>query len=306
MRSRLQSLIFTGFLVWGTMSCDRNIAPFVPGEAPRQPDLSRIFPAPEAESPMAGAPGMGGGGPDRAGNSSVGRPGAAVRGRVSLAEPADGSRGTLFIIARPEGVVGGPPLAVLRVPSPEFPLAFEIGPEQVMIPGMRFEGPIALTARLDGDGDAMTRDPNDPETRSPLAVVPGFVGVELLLSRTSSVPGPPTDSVAERAAGVRGRVSLGESLSDRRGTLFIIARARGVERGPPMAVLRISDPRFPLDFEIGPDQVMIPGMRFAGAIDLTARLDSDGDAMTRDDSDPQTAGALAVVPGAVGVEVRLR
>jgi hypothetical protein len=236
---------------------------------------------------------------------------------VSLAEPADGRRGTLFIIARPEGVVGGPPLAVLRVQSPEFPLAFEIGPDQVMIPGMRFEGPIALTARLDGDGDAMTRDANDPETRSSLAVVPGSVGVELLLSLASSVPSfpprsasstppPSTGSVAERAAGVRGRVSLGDSLRDRSGTLFIVARARGVERGPPMAVLRISDPSFPLDFEIGPDQVMIPGMRFAGAIDLTARLDSDGDAMTRDDSDPQTAGPLAVVPGAVGVEVRLR
>ncbi|HIL01137.1 MAG TPA: hypothetical protein EYG06_03550 [Myxococcales bacterium] len=317
MRSGLQSVVLTGFLVLGTMSCDRNIAPFVPGETPRQPDLSRIFPAPESESPMAGAPGMGGGGPARTGNSGVGRPGAAVRGRVSLAEPAAGHRGTLFIIARPEGVVGGPPLAVLRVSSPEFPLAFEIGPDQVMIPGMRFEGPIALTARLDGDGDAMTRDAGDPETPNSVAVVPGSLGVELLLSSGSSVPSSPArspsstprpsrDAVAERVAGVRGRVSLGDSLGDRTGTLFIVARARGVERGPPMAVLRISDPRFPLDFEIGPDQVMLPGVRFAGAIDLTARLDSDGDAMTRDDSDPQTAGPLAVVSGAVGVEVLLR
>ena len=204
-------------------------------------------------------------------------------------------------------------MAVLRVPSPEFPLAFEIGPDQVMIPGMRFEGPIALTARLDGDGDAMTRDANDPETRSPLGTVPGSVGVELLLSRASSVPSspsvmavPPPDGAADRSAGVRGRVSLSESAIGRAGTLFIVARARGAERGPPMAVLRISDPQFPLDFEIGPAQVMIPGRRFAGAIDLTARLDSDGDAMTRDESDPRTAEPLAVVPGSVGVELLLR
>ena len=191
MRNRFQSLVLTAFLVSGTLGCDRNIAPFVPGETPREPDLSRIFPAPEETSPVAGAPGMAGGGAAgggepgggmaRPGNSAAGRPGAAIRGRVSLAEPADGRPGTLFIIARSEGAVGGPPLAVLRVPSPEFPLAFEIGPDQVMIPGMRFEGPIALTARLDGDGDAMTRDANDPETRSPLGVVPGSVGVELLL-----------------------------------------------------------------------------------------------------------------------------
>jgi len=72
-------------------------------------------------------------------------------------------------------------MAVLRIPSPSFPLAFEIGPDQVMIPGMRFEGPIALTARLDGDGDAMTRDASDPQTAQPVAVVPGTLGVELLL-----------------------------------------------------------------------------------------------------------------------------
>jgi len=77
--------------------------------------------------------------------------------------------------------VGGPPLAVLRIPDPRFPLAFEIGPDQVMMPGMRFEGAIALTARLDADGDAMTRDDGDPQTRSPMAVVPGSLGVELLL-----------------------------------------------------------------------------------------------------------------------------
>ena len=114
-------------------------------------------------------------------NASSGRSGASVRGRVSLAPEASGRGGTLFIIARRQGMTAGPPLAVLRVTSPNFPLAFEIGPDQVMIPGMRFEGPISLTARLDGDGDAMTRDDSDPQTGQPVAVVPGTLGVELLL-----------------------------------------------------------------------------------------------------------------------------
>ena len=130
---------------------------------------------------MARAPGAAGGGSGPAADPSVGRPGAAVRGNVNLSEAANGRAGTLFIIARPQGAVGGPPLAVLRIPDPRFPLAFEIGPDQVMMPGMRFEGAIALTARLDADGDAMTRDDGDPQTRSPMAVIPGSLGVELLL-----------------------------------------------------------------------------------------------------------------------------
>ena len=35
--------------------CDRNMEPFVPGEKPRQPDLSKIFPAGAERSAEAGA-----------------------------------------------------------------------------------------------------------------------------------------------------------------------------------------------------------------------------------------------------------
>ena len=181
MRKGTAALVFAVLLAGGQWGCDRNIAPFVPGEKPRQPDLSRIFPAPDEAAPIArgaAAPFAGSGG---AGDADVGRPGAAVRGHVNLAESAKARGGTLFIIARRQGAVGGPPLAVLRIPDPSFPLAFEIGPDQVMIPGMRFEGTIGLSARLDADGDAMTRDAGDPQSGDPVAVVPGTLGVELLL-----------------------------------------------------------------------------------------------------------------------------
>ena len=294
MRSSANSTVILSLLVLGMLSCDRNIAPYVPGELPREPDLSRIFPAPEEIPAMAGA---------GSAAASAGRPGAAVRGNVRLSSSAEGAQGTLFIIARPQGASGGPPLAVLRVAAPEFPFAFELGPDQVMIPGMRFEGPIDLTARLDGDGDAMTRDPGDPQTESPLAVVPGLVGVELVLGSGGSASSQPPGA---RSQGIQGRISLAESAASRRGTLFIVARARGAKRGPPMAVLRIPAPEFPLDFEIGPEQVMLPGVRFEGPIDLTARLDSDGDAMTREEGAPQTREPLQVAPGSTGVEILLR
>ena len=181
MPNGLQWIVVAGALAWASAGCDRNIAPFVPGEEPRRPDLSRIYPAPEQAPAMARNSAAAGPPSPAAADASVGRPGASVRGNVNLAEAANGRTGTLFIIARRQGAVGGPPLAVLRVPDPRFPLAFEIGPDQVMIPSMRFEGAIALTARLDADGDAMTRDDGDPQTETPQAVVPGSVGVELLL-----------------------------------------------------------------------------------------------------------------------------
>ena len=75
--------------------------------------------------------------------------------------------------------------------------------------------------------------------------------------------------------------------------------------GPPLAVLRIAAPSFPVDFEIGPGDVMIPSMRFEGEIELSARLDSDGNAMTRLAGDLTGAASSAHAPGASGVDILL-
>ena len=87
----------------------------------------------------------------------------------------------LFVIARPAGVTAGPPLAVLRIPAPRFPVAFEIGPANVMIPSMRFQGDIGITVRLDSDGNAMTKLPGDLEGTSKDFHQPGASGVEIVL-----------------------------------------------------------------------------------------------------------------------------
>jgi hypothetical protein len=60
----------------------------------------------------------------------------------------------LFIFARPEGVLRGPPLAVIRLEKGEFPYPFRLGQDNVMMPGAVFEGNVTLTVRLDKDGDA--------------------------------------------------------------------------------------------------------------------------------------------------------
>ena len=72
------------------------------------------------------------------------------------------ARATLYIVARPAGAGGGPPLAVKRIAAPTFPVSFSLGPADVMMPGMAFEGALNLSARLDGDGDPLTREAGEP------------------------------------------------------------------------------------------------------------------------------------------------
>ncbi len=178
-------------LAASVVGCDRNIEPYKPGERSSPPDLARIFPGPaggkavpEMANADSGAPDRSALPPSRAEGSAVTSPagGAAIEGRIELAaELARPDAGVLFVIARPQGTQGGPPLAVLRIPDPEFPLEFSIGPQNVMIPSMRFEGAISLSARLDADGNAMTRGSGDISSRVEEPLAPGATGVTLLL-----------------------------------------------------------------------------------------------------------------------------
>ncbi|MFP6655585.1 MAG: hypothetical protein VCB25_08150, partial [Myxococcota bacterium] len=129
--------------------------------------------------------------PSRAEGSATGASRAStaapIEGTISLSAESVASRpagAVLFVIARPDGVTAGPPLAVLRITDPEFPYAFRIGPENVMIPSMRFEGAIALSARLDADGNAMTRSAEDISTAVISSLAPGASGVRLVLTRS--------------------------------------------------------------------------------------------------------------------------
>jgi len=166
-------------------ACDRNLEPFDPAEEPRQPDLSRIFPA-GAEGPPAveGAPlemppappGM------RGAPALAAEGGEPIRGTLRIAselQAAQPAGAVLFLIARSEAA--GPPLAVKRIEAPRFPLDFELGPDDRMLKSMPFAGPLRLTARLDADGNATSRTPGDLQGVVKTAVLPGASGVELVL-----------------------------------------------------------------------------------------------------------------------------
>ncbi|MEZ4332331.1 MAG: hypothetical protein R3F35_11290 [Myxococcota bacterium] len=213
-RARWRSAGLAGLLsVALGFGCDRNIEPYEPGEEPREPDLTRIFPG----SPSGPASGIAAGGEAGAGAARGAFPPSRTEGDGSVADamPAPASPGArggeaaggaapisgrielpaaleaqqpagavLFVIARPQGQAGGPPLAVLRIPDPSFPLDFEIGPGDVMIPSMRFAGPISLTARLDADGNAMTRGASDLASEEASPLEPGATDVRLVLGRS--------------------------------------------------------------------------------------------------------------------------
>lgn len=176
------------------LGCDRAVEPYVPGEEPSQPDLSKIFPegAERAtkEGPMPGQGGARPGMPGATGGRGAPPPVAGgsepLRGTITLApelERKAPAGAILFIIARgAQG--GGPPLAVKRVESPRFPLDFEIGPDDRMIEAMPFAGPLQLSARLDADGNAMTRNPGDLQGEAPGTYEPGATGIALTIDQS--------------------------------------------------------------------------------------------------------------------------
>ena len=129
-------------------------------------------------------------------------------------------------------------------------------------------------------------------------------------SRTGGTPpgAAPSQAPAAAAEGepIRGRIVLAPELTDSvpaSGVLFLIARTGSA--GPPTAVKRVASPRFPLEFEIGPDDRMIETMPFTGPFQLSARVDSDGSATSRTPGDLQGQVDAAVSPGATGVQLVL-
>jgi hypothetical protein len=282
-------------------ACDRRVEPYVaPADEPpkvdrpvRVPGLEN--PAPTARMPL-GPPETAGA---RTGVPSGAASGEPIRGSISVADGGATSGAVLFLIARVPDTPG-PPLAVKRLPVGPFPLEFEIGPADEMVQGRPWVGPIALSARVDRDGDPLTRDDADTSAELASPVAPGATGVELRLERGGAVQSPPAAASSEP---IRGTISLADGGATSGAVLFLIARVPGTP-GPPLAVKRLPVGPFPLEFEIGPEDVMIQGRPWVGPIALSARVDRDGDAMTRD-SDTSAELAAPVAPGATGVELRL-
>ncbi len=214
--------------------------------------------------------------------------GKTIRGVVRVAPKLkDKAKGkaAIFIIAR--GSRPGPPLAVMRILNPSFPLEFTMSEQNVMMQGVAFEGEVSLIAKLDGDGKVGTQ-PGDifGGARGPVQV--GARGVEIVLTQEAKGEAAPKPATREDTGEViSGTIEIAPALRAKaagKPVLFLIARKGG--GGPPLAVVRVASPRFPLAFEISKRNVMIPGVPFEGVVTLSARLDADGSA------GPASAGDL--------------
>lgn len=175
----LRWIVSLSLLLVPAAACHRNVEPFDPDEQVVEPDLSAIFPegverskARESTSPLMP---MG----RRREAEAAGPP---LTGRVLLAPELAGrvpEGAVMFLMARAPD--SGPPVAVKRIPNPQFPLSFELGPDDRMPHDMPFEGPFQVTARVDGDGDAATHQAGDLQGAAPGTHQPGATGVTILI-----------------------------------------------------------------------------------------------------------------------------
>jgi tetratricopeptide (TPR) repeat protein len=91
----------------------------------------------------------------------------------------------LFLSARPPGVTRGPPTWVKRVPVTSFPLTFTLGPADDMV-GVPVPAELVVTARIDRDGNPVTKTADDLEGKSE-TLKPGTKGVVITLA-AAAVP----------------------------------------------------------------------------------------------------------------------
>lgn len=130
--------------------------------------------------------------------NAQGNPGAAplagsaatIKGTITLdaARAADVKPGSvLYIIVRRDAGEGqrGSLIASkkVEVTGPGlFPLTYEIGPENVMMGGTSLEGQVRVEARIDQDGDAISKQPGDIAGARSGALAVGAGGVDFTLS----------------------------------------------------------------------------------------------------------------------------
>jgi len=82
----------------------------------------------------------------------------------------------------------------------------------------------------------------------------------------------------------------------------VFARKTGQSKGPPSAVLRIAQPRFPLKFTLGPGNAMIPNTPFTGPFTITAKFSPTGNALQKEGTLIGTT-KKTIQPGAKDVSI---
>lgn len=123
-----------------------------------------------------------------------GSPGEPVAGVIKLGDDVSTSdvkpTDVLFIMARESqgGSRAGRLVAVQRHGQLTFPKRFELSSKDAMVPGVPFKGPFVVYARLDKDGDPMTRGPDDLYGAVPDPVNSGVDTANIVLKKRGPAP----------------------------------------------------------------------------------------------------------------------
>jgi len=107
---------------------------------------------------------------------------ARLSGVVEVDRSAQGrvaGGGIVFVTVRPAGMTTGPPVAVKRLSAASLPGAFAITSADSML-GQELPERVRIEARLDPDGDPLTRAATDPSARLE-DVKLGSTGLRLVL-----------------------------------------------------------------------------------------------------------------------------
>lgn len=127
------------------------------------------------------------------------------------------------------------------------------------------------------------------------------------LGRAAVGQAPKTNAAAPSQAIVTGTIKVSDALKDKipaNATLFIVARPHGAG-GPPALVKRVSGVTFPYEFRLASDDVMMPNAPVPEALSVSARVDQDGDAISRSPGDLMGMVKTPVAKGSSGVELVL-
>jgi cytochrome c-type biogenesis protein CcmH len=129
-------------------------------------------------------------------------------------------------------------------------------------------------------------------------------------AHTGVTPSAPSPGVAKASESIIGKITLSPARkADVTPTDVVYLVARRVAdnpgaRGSLVAVKRYTASSFPIEFTLGAGDMMFQNGAFEGELSLAARVDKDGDPMTRRKGDVfGTADRVRV--GATGVEIKL-
>jgi hypothetical protein len=168
-RERLTAMALVAFLaVAGAGGCNKKedagkpsgVPPLDPGAAPSAPAAAPpAMPAAAPAMPAAPAP--------SAAAPASDSPGASITGTIVLSPAVAKARpkgGTLYLVARrisDNPTARGTLIAVRKLPATKFPLPFSLTAADMPFQNGPFDGVLALTARIDQDGDPLSHEKGD-------------------------------------------------------------------------------------------------------------------------------------------------